>query len=155
MAAAVNRDKVVAALAGGKTLSHQEIGETTGLETRALSNVIFNMTKAGALLRTGERGSYDYALSDGMPPPKGAGKKVKTAPAGATGAKAKKKYPAAPAARNGHDEAAEPETDFAVTARGSLSIKQGDLAIILGPQAFTQLREFINATGLIWDPDQQ
>ena len=152
MAAAVNRDKVIDALAGGKTLSQAEIGKATGLEQKALSNVIFNMTKAGALLRTGARGSYDYGLSDGAPPPKGTGKKKKNkaARAGTTrGGNAK----ANRAARSAPPENEETETDFAITGGAALSITQGDTTLILGPFTFERLRDFINRTCPVWDPD--
>ena len=151
MAAAVNRDKVIAALAGGKTLSQAEVGKATGLEQKALSNVIFNMTKAGALLRTGERGSYDYALSDGTPPPKSARKQTKKAARSSTAGKRAGK--AHRTARSAPPENEEAETDFAITGSAALSIKQDGAAIILGPQTFERLRDFINRTCPVWDPD--
>ena len=146
------REAITAALAGGKTLVQADIAEATGLTDKQVAQALSQMAKSGALLRTGKRGHYEFSASDRTPPPKGTGKKKKNkaARAGTTrGGNGK----ANRAARSAPPENEETETDFAITGGAALSITQGDTTLILGPFTFERLRDFINRTCPIWDPD--
>ena len=150
------RDAVTAALAGGKK-NLEAILTMSGLKASQAGPALAALVKSRSVLRTGTRGSYEYELSAGSASFQNTGskkkRKNKAANLRAARRKGARRNPAAPAAPNGHDGDG---FDFAMTAGAALSIKQGETAaLILDPPAFARLRDFINRTCPIWDPDDQ